>query len=177
VWTPIDFKSIIVVRVRSLMLPNSSKLILSFHSGQWLPSSTPKFPDLAVIDSHSKILLSNDRVKFSFVSNASSLSALFIRPRSSAELISWSFTDEVPDTFNKTYFVSIANGIESEPLSFDLTLKLDGKNDVPLLDMTLVSMKFDRKKDYTVDFKKILNRVPDWAFAIDSIAAVTSYVL
>lgn len=73
--------------------------------------------------------------------------------------------------------MSISNGIELEPLNFDITLKTDGKNDSPLLDITLVSMKFDRKKDYTVDFKKILNRVPDWAFATDCVGAVTSYAL
>lgn len=148
---------------------------LSFR-GQWLPSSTPKFPDIALIDSHSMIILSNNRVKFSFTSNGTSLTSIYIRPREVADLISWSFTDEIPDTFNKTYFVSIANGLETEALDFDITLKTSGKHDVPLLDITLVSLKFDRKQDYTVDFKKFLNRVPDWAFAVDCVAAVTSYV-
>lgn len=129
------------------------------------------------MDSHSKTLLSDNRVKFSIVSNGSSLSSIYFRLKAAAELVSWSFTDEVPETFNKTYFVSIANGIESEPFNFDLTLKTDGKNEDPLLDITFVSLKFDRKKDYTADFKKILNRVPDWAFAIDCIGSVTNYIL
>lgn len=146
------------------------------HRGQWLPSSTPKFPDISLIDSHSKINLSDNRVKISFTSNGTSLSAIFIRPRQAADLVSWSFSDEVPDTFNKTYFVSIANGFETEPLKFDLTLKTEGRYDGPLLDITLISIKFDRKNDYTADYKKILERVPDWAFAMNCIAAVTGYV-
>lgn len=146
------------------------------YRGKWLESSTPKFPDIALIDSHSKIILSDNRVKFSLSSNGTSLSSLFIRPRNDAEIDAWSFTEDVPDTFNKTYFVSIANGIENEPFKFDITLKIPENSSGPLIDITLVSMKFDRKQDYTVDFKKILNRVPDWAFAQDCIAAVTSYV-
>lgn len=146
------------------------------NRGKWLESSTPKFPDIALIDSHSKIILSDNRVKFSLSSNGTSLSSLFIRPRNDAEIDAWSFTEDIPDTFNKTYFVSIANGIESETFKFDITLKIPENSSGPLIDITLVSMKFDRKQDYTVDFKKILNRVPDWAFAQDCIAAVTSYV-
>lgn len=114
-------------------------------------------------------------MKFSFASNGTSLSAILIRPRKTAELVSWSFTDEVPDTFNKTYFVSIANGIETEPYNFDITLKTQEDIEGPLLDITLISLKFDRKNEYTADFKKTLKRVPDWAFAVDCIAAVTGY--
>ena len=116
-------------------------------------------------------------VKFSIVVNDPSLTAIFLRPRGSAELISWSFTTEVPQTFNKTYIVSVANGVESEPLKFDVTFETDGKTDGPLLDITIVSLKFDRKKDYTVDFNKILNRLPDWAFGVNAIGSVTSYVM
>lgn len=141
-----------------------------------MPSATPKFPDVAIVDSHSKEILSENRVKISFTSNSSALSAIFIRPRKTAELVSWSFTDEIPGTFNKTYFISIANGIKTEALDFNVILKTGAEHDGPLLDLTLVSMKFDGQNDYTADYKKILKRVPDWAFAVDCIAAVTSYV-
>lgn len=141
-----------------------------------MPASTPKFPDIALIDSHTKKNLPENRVKFSFTSNGTSLSSIFIRPRNDAALISWSFTEQVPETFNNTYFISIANGIETNSLDFDITLETDGAHNGPLIAITLVSLKFDRKKDYTADFKKILKRVPDWAFAVDCIAAVTSYV-
>jgi hypothetical protein len=116
-------------------------------------------------------------VKFSLVVKDPSLSSIFVRVRGSAELFSWTLADEVPSAFNKTYFVSVASGIETEPLNFDVILKTDGKTSVPLMDLTLVSLKFDRKQDYTVDFQKILKRVPDWAFAVAAIGSVTSYVL
>lgn len=41
-----------------------------------------------------------------------------------------------------------------------------------LLDMTLVSIDYDKESDYTNDFKKILNRVPEWAYAVHSVASV-----
>lgn len=153
------------------------KLIKIFYiSGQWLPSSTPKFPDIAIVDSHLKETLSENRVKISFTSNATTLSAIFIRPRKTAELVSWSFTDEIPATFNKTYFISIANGVQTNVLDFNVILKTEVNHAGPLLDLTVIGMKFDGQKDYTADYKKILKRVPDWAFAVDCIASVTSYV-
>lgn len=91
-------------------------------------------------------------------------------------MVAWSLVESVPDTFNKTYFVSVANGIDVEPFAFDVTLEIYGNLDEPALDLTLVSMKYDRQADYTIEFKNFLKRVPDWAFAVDCIAAVTSYV-
>lgn len=127
------------------------------------------------MDSHTRSNLTEDRVQFSFSSNSSSLSAIYIRPRKSAELVEWSFSDEIPDTFNKTYFISLANGIETKALNFNLILKKTGSGNEPLLDITLISMRFDRQQEYTAEFTNILKRVPDWAFAQHCIAAVTSY--
>lgn len=147
-----------------------------FHlRGQWLSGSTPKFHDIALIDSHSKEILGENKTKFSFSVNGTSLSAIFIRPRQNANLIAWSFLEDIPETFNKTYFISIANGIDTEVFNFDLTLSADERSQTPVVDITLVSMRFDRQADYTKDFKKLLSRVPDWAFAQHCIGAVTSY--
>lgn len=44
-----------------------------------------------------------------------------------------------------------------------------------LLDMTLVSINYDKQSEYTDDFKKILNRVPEWAYAVHSVASVIAY--
>lgn len=146
------------------------------NSGQWLPSATPKFRDIAIIDSQSKTKISENHIKYSFVSNSSSLSSIFIHPRGDAKLIAWSLVADVPEHFNNTYFVSVANGIDVEPFAFDVTLEIFGNLDEPALDITLVSMRYDGKADYTADFKNLLKRVPDWAYAVDCIAAVTSYV-
>lgn len=119
--------------------------------------------------------MSENRVKFTFTSNGTSLRSIYIRPRAEVKLVRWSFTEQIPDAYNKTYFVSIANGIETKPFAFDVTLKTE-KQSGPLMDITLISMKFDRKNDYTVDFRKVLQRVPDWSFAMDSVAGVTGYI-
>lgn len=119
--------------------------------------------------------MSENQIKFSFTVNETSLSAIFFRVRSHADLITWSFDDFIPDALNKTYFVSVANGIDTKPFNFDLTIETKEKSEAPVIDVTLVSMKFDRQKDYTSEFKQLLNRVPDWAFAQDCIGAVTSY--
>lgn len=156
-----------------LPLISSRTLLLG---GQWLPASTPKFPDAAIINSHSKIILSDNKVKYTFSCNETSLSAIFIRLRGTAKLLAWSFSEEIPHAFNNTYFVSVGNGIVTEPLSFDVTLKIDGDTlDKPFLDITMISIRFDRKNDYTNHFKNILNRFPDWTFAVDCISAVTGY--
>ena len=91
-------------------------------------------------------------------------------------MVAWSLLKEIPESFNNTYFVSFATGIETEPFEFNITLQVNGDVNIPHLDLSLVSMRFDQKQHYTKDFKKILNRVPDWSFAVDCVAAVTSYV-
>lgn len=141
-----------------------------------MPTSTPKFPDVALVDLVIREDLPENQTKFSFTVNGTSLTSIFIRPKENAELVAWSFLDSIPEVFNKTYFISIANGVDTEPFKFDLTLKSRDNSKAPILDLTLVSMKFDRQRDYTTEFKNVLKRVPDWAFAQDCIGAVTSYV-
>jgi hypothetical protein len=146
------------------------------YSGQWLPGPTPKISNVATLDSYEKSVLNENQVKISISVNASSLSAMFIRPRGDYEMTSWTFTDKIPEAFNKTYFVSIANGINPEPLKFDLIFNAKNTQN-PIVDVTLVSMIFDDQKSYTKEFKNILNRFPDWSYAVDCVSAVTSYVL
>jgi len=153
-------------------------LRLTLRRGQWLPSSAPKISNIALIDSTTKIILGDNKIKYTFESNDTSRSqkvSVVLRPRENVELTAWSFTEEIPPTFNNTYFVAISNGIEKGPLHFEVTLKTDGPTSEPLLDLIIVSIQYDKKNDYTDAFRKILRRVPDWAFAIDCVASVTGY--
>lgn len=103
---------------------------------------------------------------------------MYIRPRGTSKVVSWSFTDQLPEVYqNETYFISVANGVHKEDFTFEITLRSFEKHDEPLLDITLVSVKYDRKFDYTQDYKILLNRVPDWAAAIDCLAAITGYTI
>lgn len=144
----------------------------------WLPASSPKVLDNAIIDSHNKIVLDNNSVKFEFSINSTALSGLYIHPREHAELFSWSFSDEFEDLMNKTYFVSVANGLESEikPYKFDITLKVPTNIKNPLIDITLVTTHYNREEDYTTEFKNLLIRFPKWTFPVSVLAAVNSYI-
>lgn len=121
--------------------------------------------------------MEKNRVQISIGINSTALSALFIRPKGDSRLIAWSFSDEIPETFNQTYFVSVAIGVDEEPFKIDLTFDTRASRDEPILDLTLISMIFDEQKSYTKEFNNLLKRFPDWSFAVSCIAAVTSYVL
>lgn len=91
--------------------------------------------------------------------------------------MSWSFTDQLPQVNRDgTFFISVANGVDKNELSFDLTLKTYERHDGPSVEVTLVSVAYDRKADYTKEFVQLLSSVPDWASAVDCVAGVTSFV-
>lgn len=133
---------------------------------------------MSEIVEHTKLNSSDGNVKYSITANGgTSLRVIYIRPRGTAKVVSWSFTDQLPDIYqNGTYYVSIANGVDEDNFKFQITLRAE-KHDEPLLDITLVSVKYDRRSEYTQDYKILLNRVPDWAIAVDCLAAVTSYTI
>ena len=164
----------------------------------WMSGSSPKVSAPAVVESHLVEQQTPNLVKYSFnISANSSLTSVFFKTKNNAVLEAWNFSDTVPAAINNTYFLSITNGINVESLVFNLTLKVritdylkkktrllinlfllqtDTENYVgSLLDMTLVSINYDKQSEYTVDFKKILNRVPEWAYAIHSVASVIAY--
>ncbi|KAG5684776.1 hypothetical protein PVAND_013989 [Polypedilum vanderplanki] len=143
----------------------------------WVPASKPKVLNNAKIDSHSKFKVGNDLVKYVFQSNSTSLTALYIRVRDNAELKEWSFSNEFRDLSNQTYFVSFANGLESEikPMKFDVTLKVKTKINEPLIDVITVTVRSDREEDFDEEFKQLIKRFPNWTFPVAVIAGVNSY--
>lgn len=152
---------------------------ISSFRGQWLPSTNPKISEMSEIVSHTKLNTSDGNVIYSITTNGgTSLRVMYIRPRGTAKVVSWSFTDQLPDVYqNGTYFISVANGVDKDNYNFQITLRSVEKQDEPLLDITLVSVKYDSKSDYTQVYKILLNRVPDWAAAVDGLAAVTGYTI
>ncbi|CAO1401575.1 unnamed protein product [Diamesa serratosioi] len=157
-------------------MPLTSSRLLA-HGGMWMSGSSPKVPSPAVVESHSIEIKTPILVQYSFTISAnSSLSSVFFRTKNGAILHAWNFSEDVPAAINNTYFISITNGINVESLVFNLTLKTATENFVgSLLDITLVSIDYDKQSEYTDDFKKILNRVPEWAYAVHSVAAVIAY--
>jgi hypothetical protein len=142
-----------------------------------VPASKPKIINNAVIDSHSKIAVGDNLVKYVFNINSTALTAVYIRVRENAEFSSWSFSDKFRDISNKTYFISIANGLESEvkPMKFDITLKTKPKSEGPLIDVVTVTVKSERNQSFDEEFKQLINRFPPWAFAVPVTAGVNSY--
>lgn len=143
----------------------------------WLPASKPRVINYAKIDSHSKFKVGDDLVKFVFSINSTSLSAIYIRTKENSELTEWSFAKEFRDLSNKTFFISIANGLESEvkPLKFDVTLKVTSSISEPLLDIVLVTIRPDREGTFNDEFKKLLKRFPNWSFPVSVVAGVNVY--
>jgi hypothetical protein len=142
-----------------------------------VPASKPIVKDNAKVDSHSKFSVGDDLVKYVFAVNSTALTAIYIRVRESAELTAWSFSDEFRDLSNQTYFISVANGLESEvkPMKFDVTLKLKAKTSGPLIDVVTVTIRSDRDEDFDDEFKQLNKRFPSWAFPVSVLAGVNSY--
>jgi hypothetical protein len=142
----------------------------------WMPVSKPKVLNSAKLDNYEKIDLGNDLVKFIFTINSTSLSSVYIHPKNNAEMISWNLSDEFEDVGNKTYLISMSNGLESEvkPFQFEVILKTSNVNQ-PLIDITIVTTRSDRSQDYTNEFKKLIKRFPDWTFVVSLVASVNAY--
>lgn len=147
---------------------------------KWLLSKEkPKVRDQAVIDSHAKFNIGDNLVKFVFFVNSSSLSAVYVKPRGENEMHSWSFSDTFEDISNKTYFCSVANGLQEkiEPLKFDITLKVNSKlnfEEEALLDVTLVTIQ-SNEAEFSPKFSTLIKRFPSWTFPVPLTASVNAY--
>lgn len=144
---------------------------------QWLPTkSKSKVRNEAVIDSFSKFKVGDDLVKFVFTVNSTALSSVYIHPREDCEMHSWSFSENFFEISNKTYFCSIANGLQEDikPMKFDVTLKIKSNQNKALIDVTLVTLE-NNEEDFSDDFRKMLNRFPSWTFPVPLVAKVNAY--
>lgn len=137
----------------------------------------PKVKDHAVIDSHSKFIIGENLVKFVFTVNSTALSAIYVHPREDSEMVSWSFSETFEDISNKTYFCSVANGLQDkiEPLKFDVTLKINtNEKEKALLDITLVTIQID-EADFSKNFISLVKRFPSWSFPVPIVASTNAY--
>lgn len=144
---------------------------------KWLPtSSKSKIQNEAKVDSFTKFKVGDDLVKFTFTVNSTSLSSVYIRTRDDSDLYSWSFSEDFKEIANKTYFCSIANGLQEDikPLKFDVTLKIKSNENKGLLDLTLVTLEND-EQNFSKDFQKLINRFPSWTFPVPLVAKVNAY--
>lgn len=144
---------------------------------QWLPtSSRSKIHNEAVIDSFAKFKVADDLLKFVFTVNSTALTSLYVRPRGDNEMQSWSISEEFREITNKTYFCSIANGLQDEikPFKFDVTIKIKPSQSKEIVDITLVTMD-NNEQYFSKDFKQLVNRFPPWTFPVPLIAKVNAY--
>lgn len=147
---------------------------------QWLPtrtSSMSKIQSEAKIDSFSKFKIGDDLMKFVFTVNSTSLSSIYIHPRGDNNLHSWSFSDEFHDITNKTFFCSIANGLQSDikPLKFEVILKINSNDNKGLIDVTLVTLE-NSEDNFSTDFRNLIKRFPSWTFPVPLVAKVNAYI-
>lgn len=130
-----------------------------------------------MINSHSQFSIGDNLVKFVFTVNSTSLSAVYVHPTGDNEMHSWSFSDTFEDVANKTYFCSIAKGLQEkiEPLKFDVILKV-GSNfkQKANLDVTLVTIQ-SNEADFSSNFNKLIKRFPPWTFPVPLTASVNAF--
>lgn len=129
-----------------------------------------------MIDSYSKFNIGDNLVKFVFIVNSTSLSAIYLHPKGDNEMHGWSFSDSFEDIANKTYFCSIANGLQEkiEPLKFDVTLKVNSNKEKAMIDVTLVTIQ-NNEAEFTSKFNALIKRFPPWTFPVPLIASVNAY--
>jgi hypothetical protein len=115
-------------------------------------------------------------MKFVFTVNSTSLSSIYIRPRGDNDLHSWSFSDEFHEITNKTFFCSIANGLQEEikPFKFEVTLKVKSNDGKGLIDVTLVTLE-NNEQNFSKDFNNLIKRFPPWTFPVPLVAKVNAY--
>ena len=130
-----------------------------------------------MIDSHSQFNIGDNLVKFVFTVNSTSLSAVYVHPVGDNEMHSWSFSNTFEDVANKTYFCSIAKGLQEkiEPLKFDVILKV-GSNykEKANLEVTLVTIQ-SNEADFSTNFHKLIKRFPPWTFPVPLTASVNAF--
>lgn len=147
---------------------------------QWLPtrtSSMSKIQNEAKIDSFSKFKIDEDLMKFVFTVNSTSLGSIYIHPRGENDLHSWSFSDEFHHITNKTFFCSVANGLQDviKPLKFEIVLKVKSNDNKGLIDVTLVTLE-SGEENFSTDFRNLIKRFPSWTFPVPLVAKVNAYV-
>lgn len=150
------------------------------YGGYWIPAPSPLIREVASLKLVEKLRMNRNLYRLNFILNGSYLIALYIRPKENVTLYKWNIMKDVPQPNNfhdqKAYFVMITHGLEAPPMNITLDLKTD-KNDYDglLLDISLVTFHWEYHKEHTPTFANLLAKVPKWAFAVPSVAALRSW--
>jgi len=108
------------------------------------------------------------------------LTSFLLRPKPTVQLNRWNILPTIPEPneFNgeNGYFVMITHGVDGEPMNVTLDLKTEiGNYDGPLIDIIIVSTHWEYHKEHTPAFSILLKRIPKWAFAVPSVAALEAF--
>ncbi|XP_049530243.1 endoplasmic reticulum metallopeptidase 1-like [Anopheles darlingi] len=108
-------------------------------------------------------------------------SALVIVPRPGVRMIKWSLMDTVPEMmeFNgqRAYFVLITYGLAQDSLwniTFDFEYDPEAvrRAEEPLVAISWINTFWECKEQHTTDFRGLIEKFPEWAHVIPSVAVV-----
>jgi hypothetical protein len=128
-----------------------------------------------------KVLLNDNESETHFTITGCIQSSFSIRPRPRVELIKWDILDHVPGRIDlgkdKAHFVLITCGLDKEnQMNVTMVFRHELPNyDGPLVDISLTTTHWEYHKEHTPVFQNLLNRVPDWAHVVPSVAEVNTY--
>lgn len=148
--------------------------------GYWIPGPSPLIREVATLKLINRTKISSTSHQLNFLLSGSYLTSLQIRPKDSIQLTKWNLLNTVPQKnyFNnqRAYFVMITHGLEAEPMEISLEFKTNSENYTrSLVDISLVTFHWEYHKEHTPTFANLLAKVPKWAFAVPSVASLTSW--
>lgn len=155
--------------------------------GFWLPGPRPTLTSVNRLQQNSVQLVSPTEKVYNFTLTKNLCSVMIIRPNKEAgiELTDWDLTPVNPQKplsqasemrKGLGFPVLVQHGLKDRPLlSFTLKLTAQKPFEGSWLDILLVTHHWEYAKEYTPEFKKLLQTFPDWAYLVSNVANVDGY--
>ncbi|XP_063698903.1 endoplasmic reticulum metallopeptidase 1-like [Culicoides brevitarsis] len=155
--------------------------------GYWLPGPRPTLTHVNRLQQNSVNRLSPTERVYNFTLTENVCSVMVIRPNKEAgiELTDWDLTPVNPQKplsqasemrKGLGFPVLIQHGLKDRPkLSFTLKLTANEPFDGAWLDILLVTHHWEYSKEFTPEYKKLLQMFPDWAYTVSNVANVDGY--
>lgn len=155
--------------------------------GYWLPAARPTLTHanrLQQIGKHQ--VTANERV-YNFTLTENVMSVLIIRPNIEAgvQLIDWDLGKAKFDLSEasayrkaKGFPAMITHGLKNRGLT-SFWIKLKASNSLPesqpWVDILLITHHWEYHREFTSEFKNLLQRFPEWAYVVPNVANVDAY--
>lgn len=155
--------------------------------GYWLPGPQPTLTHANRLQQNSVQIVSDTEKLYNFTLTENVCTVMVIKPNKEAgiELTDWDLT---PVHVHKPlarasemrkglgFPILIQHGLKNRPLlNFTLKLTADKPFDGVWLDVLVVTHHWEYAKEFTPEFKAVLQKFPEWAFVVPNVANVDAY--